>query len=136
MILLPRRLPSPRRAALVLAALLVPVAVLPALAGLVICPGPEGATTSWGARSACPRQAPPEARVAGDAAPQASACVTVPDTEPMVAPEAPPVPTTMAVLAAPTFVPMPPALVPAEAHGPQRGPPPALEALRSVVLRI
>lgn len=135
MSLLPRRLPSPRRAALVLAALLVPVTVLPALAGLIVCPGPDGPTTSWSADAKCPRQAQPvAAQIASDEAPQA--CVTVPDAEPMVAPEAPLVPVTSAALIAPAIEVPAPAIVPAEAHAPERGPPLALGVLRTVVLRI
>ncbi len=139
MTLLPNRLPSPRRAALVLALLLGPMAALPALAGLVVCLGPDGPTTSWSAGSECPRRGldgTTTLAVTADA-PAASACVTVPGTDEMIAASASVVPASdAAMLPAPATAPGPVLAATPEAFS-ERGPPRAIDrALRSVVLRI
>lgn len=134
---LPTRLPDTRRAALVLALLLVPMAALPALAGLVVCLGPDGPTTSWSTDSECPRRGLDAPLAVTSEAPAASACVTVPGTDEMIAATTPLVPASeVAMLPSPTTAPAP-ALAAASEAFTERGPPLAAHrALRSVVLRI
>src|SRR5690606_38694515 len=137
MMLLPTHLPDARRAAFVLALLLAPIAALPALAGLVVCLGPAGPTSSWSAGSECPRRGLDVPLAVTSDAPAASACVTVPGTDAMIAATAPVVPASgAAMLPASSQVPRP-ALAAAPEAFTERGPPLAAHrALRSVVLRI
>ncbi len=51
------RLPDRRRAALLLAVLFVPLVAASVFAGLSVCSGPDGVSTSWEASSDCPRRA-------------------------------------------------------------------------------
>ena len=134
---LPTRLPDTRRAALVLALLLVPMAALPALAGLVVCLGPDGPTTSWSTDSECPRRGLDAPLAVTSDAPAVSACVTVSGTDEMIAAAPSVVPASEAGVAPAADTVPSPALASTSEAFTERGPPWAVHrALRSVVLRI
>lgn len=137
----PSRLPDRRRAALVLAMVLVPFVAGTVFAGLAVCVSPDGVSTSWEAGSDCPRRALGKLAVQilpSENVPSASACVVITDSDEVVAavqaapPEMPAVAASI-VLAVVEV----PALVPVLGKVQQRGPPEELpHLLRSVVLRV
>lgn len=110
---------------------------LPALSGLVVCATATGVMTSWSERP-CLRKATTASPLVDADSEDASACAVVPDAEPAPLPAAPDVSAPVAAaLAAPvTEVPHPSPSGHVAPDGPRGPPGGALDALRTIVLRV
>lgn len=130
----PFRLLQPRQSALLLAGLLLTLQVL---AGLMICPGADGPTTSWQTAARCARTGVPQ-QVAFES-PETGACVTISAPETVVTAagtEGIPALQSNGMLLS-SISDIGPVPLPAQQVSSLRGPPFEVDrALRSVVLRI